>query len=183
MKKLSLALILALFSVSGIVAQQNPADVPASKKDIQRYLEVTHSREMMKQIFDVMAKGVRDANHDRVTKERANLPPDAEERINKKTDELLKNMPIDEMFDVMISVYQKHWTKGDVDNLIAFYSTPTGQKLQNEMPQTMAEAMQAMRPVMLKHMGSVQQHIDQQVAELKKQYKDGQVKKAEPVSN
>jgi len=41
MKKITLTLVLALFFVSGVVAQQNPADAPASKEDIQRYLEFT----------------------------------------------------------------------------------------------------------------------------------------------
>ena len=87
------------------------------------------------------------------------------------------------MFDVTVSVYQKHWTKGDVDTLVAFYSTPTGKKVLAEMPQTMAESMQAMRPVMLKHIDSMKQNVDQQLAELKKEYKLGQAKKAQPVSN
>jgi hypothetical protein len=135
---------------------------------------------MVKQIFDVMATSIRDITHDRIAKEHYSaLPPDAEERMKGKTDE----MPIDEMFDVMISVYQKHWTKGDVDNLVAFYSTPTGKKELAEMPQTMAESMQAMRPVMLKHIDSMKQNVDQQLAELEKEYKVGQAKKAEPVSN
>jgi uncharacterized protein len=181
MKKITL--ILALFFVSGVVAQQNPADATATKEDIQRYLEVTHSREMVKQISDVMAKSIRDITHDRIAKEHCALPADADERMNKKTDEMLKNMPIDEMFDVMISVYQKHWTKRDVDNLVAFYSTPTGKKVLAEMPQTMAESMQVMRPVMLKHIDSMKQNADQQLAELEKEYKVGQAKKAQPVSN
>jgi len=32
--------------------------------------------------------------------------------MNEKTNEMLKNVPIDEMLEVMISVYQKHWAKG-----------------------------------------------------------------------
>jgi len=102
MKKITLTLVLALFFVSGVVAQQNPADAPATKEDMQRYLEFTRSREMVKQIFDVMAKSIRDITHDRIAKERSALPPDAEERMNEKTDGMLKNVPIDEMFDVMI---------------------------------------------------------------------------------
>ncbi len=183
MKKLSLLFILALFSVSGIVAQQNPADAPASKEDIQRFFEVTHTRERAKQVMEVMAKSIHDVVHDQVAKNKETLPPDAEERIRKNADEMFKNMPIDEMIDVMVSVYQKHWTKGDVDNLIAFYSTPTGQKVQNEMPQTMAEAMQAMRPLMQKRIETMKQQIDLQVAELQQESKDGKAKKAEPVSN
>jgi hypothetical protein len=31
----------------GSVARQNAADAPASKEDVERYLQVMHSREMM----------------------------------------------------------------------------------------------------------------------------------------
>jgi hypothetical protein len=79
MKKITLTLIPALFFDSRVVAQQSPAHAPATKEDIQRYLEVTHSREMVKQIFDVMAKSIRDITHDRIAKEHSAWPPNAEE--------------------------------------------------------------------------------------------------------
>jgi hypothetical protein len=184
LKHIFLAFTACLLLVLPGVAQQSPADAPATKEDIERYLEVTHSRETMKQIMDVMAKSVRDMAHDQLSKERASLPPDAEERMNKRTDEILKNLPIEEMLQAMIPVYQKHWTKGDVDNMIAFYATPTGQKLLKDMPQTTAEAMQALRPVMQKHMETMKQQLEQEVAQLKKEYKNGQGKPAAPpVSN
>jgi uncharacterized protein len=183
-KRIFLALTACLiFSLAG-VAQQSPADAPATREDIERYLEVTHSRDMMKQIMDVMAKNVREMAHDQLSKDRASLPPDADERMNKRTDVLLKNLPIEEMLQAMIPVYQKHWTKGDVDNMIAFYATSTGQKLLKDMPQTMAEAMQAMRPVVEKHMETMKQQLEQEVVQLKKEYKNGPNKPAAPpVSN
>jgi hypothetical protein len=184
MKRILLALTACLtFSLTGL-AQQSPADSPATKEDIERYLEVTHSRDLMKQMMDVMAKNVRGMAHDQLAKDRAGLPPDAEGRMNKRTDELLKSLPLEEMLQAMIPVYQKHWTKGDVDNMIAFYATPTGQKLLKDMPQTMAEAMQAMRPVMERYMETTKQQIEQEVAQLKKEHKNGQGKPAAPpVSN
>ena len=48
------------------------------------------------------------------------------------------------MLDDMIPVYQKHLTKSDVDEMIKFYSTPTGQKFLREMPAMTAEGMEAM---------------------------------------
>jgi hypothetical protein len=187
MKKPNLALsvvLIAMFTAAGVIsAQQNPTDAPASKEDIQRYLEVTHSREMMKTMMDVMAKSIREIAHKEAANNRASLPQDAEERINKNLDQSLKAFPVDEVLDAMVPIYQKHWTKGDVDNMIAFYSTATGQKLLNEMPQTMAEGMQAMRPIMEKHMETMRQQIQQQVAELKKEQNRGRATKPERLSN
>ena len=48
MKRVFLALTACLvFSLSG-VAQQSPSDAPATKEDIERYIEITHTRDMMK---------------------------------------------------------------------------------------------------------------------------------------
>ena len=33
------------------------------------------------------------------------------------------------MMQSMVPAYQKHFTKGDIDNLVAFYSSPTGEKV------------------------------------------------------
>jgi len=183
MKQFSLALILALFCVAGIVAQQNPADAPATKEDIQKYLDVMHSRQMMGQMADTMLKSMRQLMHERYLKDKDKLPPDFEDRVNKMMDQELKSFPWDEMIDAMIPVYQKHLTKGDVDALLVFYSSPTGQKLLKDMPVMMGEAMQAMMPVMQKQMQGVTERMQQQVAEMMKDSKAGQPKKAEPVSN
>lgn len=183
MKRITLAMVSTLLCITASMAQQAPADVPATKEDIERYLEITHSRDTMKQMMDVMTKNARELARDQLSKDRANLPSDADERMNKIVEDAYRNFPIEEMLHAMIPIYQKHWTKGDVDNLIAFYSSPTGQKMMKDMPQTVAEAMQAMRPVMQKQMDRVRQQIEQQVAELKKEYKASQAKKAAPVSN
>jgi hypothetical protein len=183
MKKLTLTLILALFFVSGIVAQQNPGDAPATKEDIQKYLDVMHSRDMMRQMVDVMIKQTHQMIHEQYLRDKDNLPPDFEDRVNKTTDDFMKSFPWDEMLVAMVPVYQKYLTKGDVDALVAFYSGATGKKMLKDMPAMMGEAIQAMGPVMQKRMESLKQQVDQQTEELKKEYKNAQAKKAEPVSN
>ncbi len=40
---------------------------------------------------------------------------------------MYKTFPWDDFLESMVPVYQKHFPKGDVDTLMAFYSTPTGQ--------------------------------------------------------
>jgi hypothetical protein len=158
-------------------------DAPASKEDVERYLEIMHARDMMKQVMAVMSKQAREMTEQQLAKSRGELPNDAQERLMKRMDDWVKAMPVDELLDAMIPVYQKHWTKGDVNNLIAFYSTPTGQKVLTEMPQTLAEGMQAMRPFMEKQLSGLRVEIEQEVAQLKKEYEDGHGKSKEPGGN
>jgi hypothetical protein len=163
----------SLFLVFPMVgaAQQSVADTPATKEDVEKYLEVTHSRAMTTQIMDVMAKQVRQMVHQQLAKDLAKLPPDFESRMAKMTDEMLKNFPVNEMIEAMIPVYEKHWTKSDVQVMVAFYSTPTGQKILRELPATMAEAMQAMQPIIQKQMNGMMERVQQEVAQVVKDSK------------
>jgi len=171
MKRLWLTSSLFLLLPMVGAAQQSASDSPATKEDVEKYLEVTHARTMMKQIMDVMTKQVHQMVHDQISKDLDKLPPDFETRMNKITDDMLKTFPVDEMLDAMIPVYQKHWTKGDVDAMVAFYSTPTGQKILRELPTTMAEAMQAMQSIMQKRMSGMMERVQQQIAQMVKESK------------
>jgi len=68
----------------------------------------------------------------------------------------------------MIPVYQKHLTKGDVDGLVAFYSSPTGEKMLKEMPAIMSESMQAASGVMQDMMAKMTQRVNDEIAQMQK---------------
>ncbi len=46
-----------------------------------------------------------------------------------------------EILDRMVPIYQKHFTQGDVTQMLTFYRTPLGQKVIHEMPAVMHDAM------------------------------------------
>lgn len=167
MKRPALALLACLLFASVSFAQQNDANAPASKADVERYLDVMHTRDNMKAVMQVMTTQIHKIVHDELQKQ-TNLPPDAEERMNKSADDMLKSMPIDEMLDAMIPVYQKHFTKGDVDALVAFYSSPTGEKLVKELPTILSESMQAEAGVMQEMMAKMTQRVQEQIAQMQK---------------
>ena len=82
-----------------------------------------------------------------------------QEQINSLMDEVYRNYPLKEVLDAMVPVYQKHLSRGDIANIEAFYQTPTGQKMLNEMPEMSKDAMQAANPIMKKWMTEVMQRI------------------------
>jgi len=86
-------------------------------------------------------------------------------RVRRISEESMKNFPVDGMLDDMIPVYQKYLTHTDVDAMIAFYSSPTGKKLMQDMPQMMQEAMQASNQRMQKQMAAAMQRIDAMMKE------------------
>jgi hypothetical protein len=164
MKRILLAAAIILAMCGYVGAQQNPADAPATKEEILKYLQVMHSREMMAKMLDAMSKPMHQMMHEQYVKDKDKLPADFEARMNRMMDDMLKSFPWDEMLDAMVPVYQKHLTKGDVDALVVFYSSATGQKLIKEMPEITAEAMQEMLPLMRKSMDQMTQRMQEEVA-------------------
>ncbi len=171
MKRILLAALFCLCVSLMSVAQQTASDAPATKEDVQKYLDVMHSREMMLQMVDAMSKPVHQMIHEQYLKDKDKLPADFEARMNKMLDDSMKAFPWDEMLQSMVPVYQKHFTKGDVDALTAFYGTPTGQKILRELPAITAEAMQSMMPLLRKQIEAMNERVQQEVAQMMKDSK------------
>ena len=162
---------------------QTASDAPATKEDIQKYLDVMHSREMMAKMVDAMSKPMHQMLHEQYLKDKDRLPPDFEERMTRLIDDWMKSFPWDEMLESMVPVYQKHLTKGDVNALVAFYATPTGQKILRDMPAIMQEAMESMMPLMRKQMEAMNARVQQEVAQMLKDSKPGSKPKSEEIKN
>jgi len=162
---------------------QTASDAPATKEDIQKYLDVMHSREMMAKMVDAMSAPMHKMLHEQFLKDKDKLPPDFEDRMARMIDDSMKSFPWDEMLDSMVPVYQKHLTKGDVSALIAFYSTPTGQKLLRDMPAIMQEAMENMMPLLQRQMDAMNARVRQEVAQMMKDFKPAPKPKSEEIKN
>ena len=172
MKRLIITGLVLLF-VAAAVAQEAPDTTPATKEDIQKYMDVMHSHNMMVQMVNAMTPSLHKMVHEEYLKSQDKLPADFEEHTNKMMDDMLQNMPFDEMMQAMVPVYQKHLTKGDVNALLAFYSSPTGQKMLHDLPVIMSESMDAMMPIMQKYLESVKQRVNDEFAKaLKESQKD-----------
>jgi uncharacterized protein len=173
MKRLLFVLGVVLVLSWTCVAQTNADNSPATKEDVERYLQITGSHDMLKKMVAAMEQGQRQMVHDLYLKDKDNLPDDYESKMTAKMDEMFANMPWDEIVQAMVPVYQKHFTKGDIDNLVAFYSSPTGEKVLREMPSIVADAMQSITPIIRQQVETVkkrlQKETDDMIAQSKKQ--------------
>lgn len=168
MKSLFFAVVLCLSLIPSAFAQDDPS-APATREDIEHYLNLVHSQQMMQQMLAAMTGPMHKMVHDQYSKNQDKLPADFEQREMRVLDEMFQNMPVKEMLEAMVPVYQRHLTKGDVAALVAFYSSPTGQKMLHDLPSIMSEVMESMTPMMEKYMATVKQRIEDEFAEALKQ--------------
>lgn len=59
--------------------------------------------------------------------------------------EMKKEMKAEEVEDMLVPIYEKHFSQDELEGLIAFYKSPLGKKLLAAMPAVMQESMQVGR--------------------------------------
>ena len=146
LKSLLCACLLALSLCAGAQTTVSIAPDAASKEDVKKLFEVMASREQIGQMMQQLFAQMRSLNREEIKKRRPEVTEGELARMDRESEDLIKNFPLDEMLSDMIPVYQRHFTKSEIDALTAFYSSPPGQKFLHEMPAVTAETMRAVYP-------------------------------------
>lgn len=117
---------LVLIGTLNVVAEEmpDPADV-SKRKDIKRLMELVETEKMGTQIM----------NHLRLTltKRRSKVPWDA----------FMAEFDMNEFIEMVIPIYERHFTHDEIEQLIAFYESPIGKKMIKVQPQIVTESMTA----------------------------------------
>jgi uncharacterized protein len=145
-KSLWCVAVLALSLCAGAQTTVSIAPDAPSKEDVKKLFDVMASREQMAQMMQQVFAQMRSLNREQLKKRNPDISDADLERMDRESQDFLKNFPIDEMLSEMIPVYQRHFTKSEIDGLTAFYSSPVGQKFLHEMPAVTAESMRAAYP-------------------------------------
>src|SRR5437870_8321726 len=96
MKHLAMVVAACLAFASASVGQQTSDNLPASKEDVQKYLDLMHSRDTMTKMWEAMSKQIRQMTHEEYLKHKDKLPSDFEVQENRKLDEMIKAMPFED---------------------------------------------------------------------------------------
>jgi uncharacterized protein len=149
------------------------ADNPPSEASIKQLLEVGQAHKLV-DTMTVQMDGYMKQIMQQAT-EGQHISPEIQKDIDKREAEVMSMLK--ELLDwnklepMYVRVYQKSFTQGEVDGLVAFYKTPTGQALLTKMPavmqNTLNELQQMMQP-MIQRMQRMQQDV---VAEIEAQKK------------
>ena len=122
MKKLLLIVGLSLLTCSGFGQSRASAD------HVRTLLELTGSAKLGMQIMENM-----------ITNFKTSMPNVPDEFW----DEFLKENSQTQLFDMIVPIYEKHFSDAEIVRLIAFYRTPLGMKLTEKLPLISQDAYKA----------------------------------------
>ena len=130
MKGYKLALIGFFIVASGAFAtepQKAQGVDEAKKADIVKLMNAMGSGDMAMQMMKQMITMLKP------------LAPDAPTTF---WDEFMNEIDPNELIDMIVPIYAKHFTHEDIKGMIAFYETPLGKKTVAKLPLIMQESMQ-----------------------------------------
>ncbi|MFZ0318140.1 MAG: DUF2059 domain-containing protein [Candidatus Sulfotelmatobacter sp.] len=142
--------LLCLVLSAPVVAQSSDTD-PATRDDIILYLRTMRSHDLVKKMMEVQSQSMQKLIHDQLLQDKGTLPKDFDAHMKKAMADLIKDMPVDEIIQAMIPAYQNHFTRGDIQAMNAFYSSPVGQKVLEELPAVNQEGIKAAMPILSKY--------------------------------
>lgn len=136
---------LAVLAALSCLAQMPPAHADelteAKRQDVLRLLDLTGAFRIGQLFSSTIVRQMTDA----LRSARPDIPSDVMDILPKAIDEVVaaEMTAAGGFADLVVDVYQRHFTHEDVRGLIAFYETPLGRKLSDRLPAMTQESMQA----------------------------------------
>lgn len=137
MKKLFLAFISSLCLISALAAEDAPKPPPASSESVERLLILTQMDLASENMTEYM-KGVLDQQmaHTIETEELGDAYVGGLESTRNMLSEWIESeMAWEKIKAIYVASYASVFTQEEIDDLIAFYETPTGRSFIEKQPQ------------------------------------------------
>ncbi len=133
-----------------------PAQAPASEASIKELLEISHARGLVDSVM-TQVDGMIKASMAQAERQYPSTP-EVQKILDGMESKIMgmmrEEMSWDKLETMYTRVYQQSFSQSEIDGLIAFYKTPTGQALIEKMPKvmqlTMGEVQQRLRTIMPK---------------------------------
>lgn len=162
------------------IAADNPSPTspapsnPPTEASIKQLLEVAQARKLVDsligQMDNLMQKSIAEAVQGRT------IPPKVQKDIDQRRAEMIGMMK--ELLDwpklepLYVRIYQKTFNQQEIDGMIAFYKTPSGQAVISKMPSAMQNTMDEMQQMMGPVMQKIQKTQQDVVAAMKAESKN-----------
>lgn len=135
-----------------------PPDAPTHDQ-VMTLFDLLQIRRTMSLAMDGMKQAIKQGAEQSLRERVPDPTPKQLDALREMLDGAMGDMPMDEMVEAAVTVYRRHLSKSDVEEMIRFYGSPVGQKLLHEQPQMMQESMKAGMEIQQKRMDQIMAKI------------------------
>jgi len=145
---------------------QDPSQTPATREDVIKMLDALHTKETMKAVMASAAAQAKASTRKAIKQAHPQATEHDLAEGDRLMDQVISDLPLDEMIETMIPIYQRHFTRQDMASISAFYASPTGQKFVREMPAMVQESMEASVGLLEQRMEASQKKVQEMMNEM-----------------
>ena len=164
MKFLSTLLVAVILTLSVSLQAAPPSD-----ESINQLLELSKAGKLMDSVWGQM-DGMMKASLQQVTKGKP-LSTDEQAIMDRQQTKMMAiikdDLSWDKMKEMFVQTYRETFSQEDIDGLIAFYKSPTGQAFVDKQPELMKRTMALMQQRMVPMMQEIQKMTQETASELK----------------
>jgi hypothetical protein len=143
-------------------------DTSPSDASIKELLEVAQARKLVDTLMSQMDTIMKNAMQ--TATQRQPVPPDVEKIFDRCRADvgstIQEQFTWDKLEPMYIRIYKKSLSQQEVDGMIAFYRTPTGQAMINKMPVILQNSMNEVNQMMGPMMQRIQRMQQDVIAEI-----------------
>jgi uncharacterized protein len=165
-----------------------PPDQQPTKEQLAKLFEVMRLRQQYASLQTMLPKVIQQQMHAEMRQTMAKLPAAKqltsaqqsalEDLMNKYMQKALTVYTADEMMSDSVAIYQRHFTRADVDAYIAFYKSPPGQHLLDAQPLINREFM----PIVMQHVQERTRQLDAEMEQDLQQFIKSQEQSPAPAA-
>jgi hypothetical protein len=180
------SLLLILLAVSPAFSQQSVAEAaaqsraaaearkaaaaPPTREDVLKLFDLLQITKTMDAVINATKQQSMEIAEQMIREKMPDATPEQKKQFREMMDEVMQQAlgpaAIKEMLEATIPVYQHHLTKADLDAMVAFYSSPVGQKILHEQPAMVQESMEASAGIQQRIARAMFQKIDERIVKM-----------------
>ena len=180
------SLLLILLAVSPAFGQQSVAEAaaqsraaaearkalaaPPTREDVLKLFDLLQITKTMDAVINATKQQSMEIAEQMIREKMPDATPEQKKQFREMMDEVMQQAlgpaAIKEMLEATIPVYQHHLTKADLDAMVAFYSSPVGQKILHEQPAMVQESMEASAGIQQRIARAMFQKIDERIVKM-----------------
>jgi uncharacterized protein len=129
------ASILLSLTLVGVCCAQDASDDAAKHQDTKRLMEAVGTTQLLQQMIDqTLEQQLR-----MLRRSRPEVPPHFWDDFMK---EARQEASPQELMDLIVPIYDRHFTHDEILQMISFYETPLGKKISATLPEIQQESLQ-----------------------------------------
>jgi uncharacterized protein len=180
------SLLLILLAVAPAFGQQSVAEAaaqsraaaearkaaaaPPTREDVLKLFDLLQITKTMDAVINATKQQSMEIAEQMIREKMPDASPEQKKQFREMMDEVMQQAlgpaAIKEMLEATIPVYQHHLTKADLDAMVAFYSSPVGQKILHEQPAMVQESMEASAGIQQRIARAMFQKIDERIVKM-----------------